>query len=194
MKLCRWTAPQLIFLDETASHERTGDRKYGWSRVGAEAGVNTLFKRSKRWSVLPAYTLDGYIAWKTYHGSINEILFNDFVRNDVLPQCTPAVLGGPRSVIVLDNAKIHHSAELRTMCEQAGVSLVYLPAYSPDYNPIETSFSVLKQWLKKHGHLAELYGSTQADFERFLNDAVLAQANRINHKKLFRSAGIHCKD
>ena len=107
--------------------------------------MNTLFKRSKRWLVLPAYTLDGYIAWKTYHSSINEILFNDFVRNNILPQYTPAVLGGPRSVIVLDNTKIHHSAELRTIYEQAGVSLVYLPTYSPDYNPIETSFSILKQ-------------------------------------------------
>lgn len=156
--------------------------------------MNTLFKRSKRWSVLPAYTVDGYITWKTYHGSINEAIFNDFVRNEVLPLCTPAVLVGPRSVIVLDNAKIHHSAELRTMCEQAGVTLAYLPAYSPDYNPIETSFAVLKQWLKKHGHLVEFYGSTQADFERFLNDAVLAQANKVNHKALFQSAGIHCDD
>ena len=163
-----------MFLDETASHERTGDRKYGWSRLGGEAGVNTLFKRSKRWSVLPAYTVDGYIAWTTHHGSINEALFNEFVRNKVLPQCTPAALGGPRSVIVLDNAKIHHSAELRTMCEQAGVTLVYLPPYSPDYNPIETLFAVLKQWLRKYSHLIKLYSAILADFERFLNDTVLA--------------------
>ena len=120
VKLCRWTAPQLIFLNETASHERTGDRKYGWSRLGDEAGVNTLFKRLKRWSV--SYTVDGCIAWKTYHGSINK------VRNEVLPQCTPAVPEGPRSVIILDNAKIHHSVELITMFEQAGVALAYLPA------------------------------------------------------------------
>ena len=79
--------------------------------------MNTLFKRSKRWSVLPAYTVDGYIAWKTYYGSVNMTLFNDFVRDEVLSQCTPAVLGGPCSVIVLDNVRIHHSAELRVMCE-----------------------------------------------------------------------------
>ena len=79
------------------------------------------------------------------------------------------------------------------MCEQAGISLVYLPAYSPNYNPIETSFAVLKQWLRKHGHLVELYGPTPVDFKRFLNDAVLAQANRVDHKKLFRSAGIYCE-
>ena len=63
-------------------------------------------------------------------------------------------------MIVLDNTKIHYSAELRMMCKQVGVSLIYLPTYSPDYNPIETSFAVLKQWLKKHGHLVKLYGST----------------------------------
>ena len=180
-----------MFLDETASHERTGDRKFGWSRLGAEVGVSTLFKRSKRWSVLPAYTVDSYIAWTTIHGSLTESLFNDFVRNKVLPLCTPAVLGGPRSVFVLDNAAIHHSQELVDMCEAAGVTLAYLPPYSPDYNPIETSFAILKGWLKRNGHLIDAYGPEPADFERFLNDAVRAQGDLADHGALFRAAGIY---
>lgn len=97
-----------------------------------------MFKRSKRWSVLPAYTVDGYIAWDVIHGSVTEEILNDFVRHKVLPQCTPTVLGDPRSVIVVDNASIHHNQELQDMCDIAGVILAYLPPYSPDYNPIET--------------------------------------------------------
>ena len=62
----------------------------------------------------------------------------------MLPQYTPTTLGGPRLVIILDNAKIHYLAELRTIYKQAGVTLVYLPPYLPDYNPIETSFTALK--------------------------------------------------
>ncbi len=94
--------------------------------------------------MLPAYTVDGYVAWEVYHGSVNERIFNDFVRYRVLPLCTPAALGGPRSVIILNNAKIHHSQELQDMCDSAGVTLAFLPAYSPDFNPIETSFAVSK--------------------------------------------------
>lgn len=62
---------------------------------------------------------------------------------------TPFADGGLRSILVLDNAKIHHSAELTEMCLDAGILLVYLPPYSCDYNPIETSFAVLKQYIKK---------------------------------------------
>ncbi len=76
------------------------------------------------------------------------------------------------------------------MCDSAGVTLAFLPAYSPDFNPIETSFAVLKAWLKKHGHLCEFYGDKPADFERFLRDAIRAQGDRSDPGKLFRKAGI----
>jgi transposase len=77
------------------------------------------------------------------------------------------------------------------MCDIAGVILAYLPPYSPDYNPIETSFTVLKRWLKANGHLVEYYGDRPADFERFLQDAIRAQGNRHDPGALFRKAGIY---
>lgn len=192
-RLIDWEPEQLIFMDESAAHERTGDRKYAWSPKGVDAGVNTLFKRSKRWSILPAYTINGYIVWKVHHGSITEAIFNDFVRYEVLPLCTPFVAGAPtpNSVLVLDNAKIHKSVELERMCLEAGVELAFLPPYSCDYNPIETSFAVLKQWIKKHGDTARYYGSSEESFERFLEDALQAQAGRTDPGALFRKAGIN---
>ena len=88
-------------------------------------------KRSKRWSILPAFTVDGYIAWEVHQGSITAEIFNDFVRNQVLPQTTAN--RGPRSVLVLDNASIHWNQELIQMCETANVTLARLPPYSPDF-------------------------------------------------------------
>ena len=184
-----WKAEQLVFLDESAAHERTGDRKFAWAPVGAPAGIYRAFKRSKRWSVLPAFTTEGYIAWKVHHGSITTSVFNDFVRTQVLPLCTPVAEAGPNSVIVLDN-EIHHSEELEEMCYEAGVELAYLPPYSPDYNPIETSFAVLKAWLKANSWRCQYYGPESQDFERFLKDAVYAQATRDNAGALFRASGI----
>jgi transposase len=72
-----------------------------------------------------------------------------------------------RSVVILDNCSIHHDEELRRMIidecgwlsallwhwiinKSTGARLVYLPPYSPGFNPIEKAFSTIKAWLKQH--------------------------------------------
>jgi hypothetical protein len=101
------TADQLIFVDESAANERTGDRKYGWAPVGITPHESRSFKRSERWSILPAYTADGFIAWDIKHGSYTADSFEDFIENKLLPLCNRFPL--PRSIIVMDNAPIHQS-------------------------------------------------------------------------------------
>ena len=54
----------------------------------------------------------------------------------------------PRSVLIIDNASIHKVAGIREMVEERGARLLYLPAYSPDFNPIELAFSTIKTWLR----------------------------------------------
>lgn len=44
----------------------------------------------------------------------------------------------------MDNARIHHGGRIQELCDAAGVRLIYLPPYSPDYNPIEIAFNVVK--------------------------------------------------
>ncbi len=56
------TAEQLVFVDESGSDDRTGDRQYGWSTSGARAIVRRWLSNRDRVSVLPAYTIEGYIA------------------------------------------------------------------------------------------------------------------------------------
>ena len=58
---------------------------------------------------------------------------------------------GVSSVLVLDNASVHHSAELQDCCNAAGVLLVFLPPYSPFWNPVEMVFSYVKGFLRRHG-------------------------------------------
>ena len=75
------------------------------------------------------------------------------------PQLNP--YPGKRSVVVLDNCSIHHDEEIRELVVEecgeisstallccAGARLVYLPPYSPDFNPIEEAFSAMKAWLR----------------------------------------------
>lgn len=53
----------------------------------------------------------------------------------------------PNSVLVVDNASIHKVAGIRELVEESGMRLLYLPPYSPNFNPIELAFSTIKGWL-----------------------------------------------
>jgi hypothetical protein len=83
------------------------DRKYGWAPIGVTPHVYQSIKRSERWSLLPVYTLDGFFTWDIIQGSYTTDLFNAFVEEKVLPFCNP--YPGPRSILIVDNAKIHHN-------------------------------------------------------------------------------------
>ena len=74
------------------------------------------------------------------------------------------------------------------MCETHGVRVLYLPPYSPDFNPIEEFFSVLKKWLKRH---YEAHALDEIPFERLLHTAVEACSNEAMARNHFRHAGIH---
>ena len=96
-----------MFVDESAANERTMDRKFGWAPLGLPACNIRPAKRSERWSILPAYSLDGYITYDIMHGSFNAELFHAFIENKVLPLCSP--YPSPKSVLIMDNTSIHRS-------------------------------------------------------------------------------------
>jgi hypothetical protein len=106
-RLSGWTADQLVFIDESAANERSADRKYGWAPIGQKAIQSVPLKHSERYSVLPAYTVDGYIAWIIHQGAVSGSIFNEFIHEYVLPLCNE--YPGPRSVLCMDNASIHRS-------------------------------------------------------------------------------------
>ena len=171
--ISRFTSDQLVFIDESASNERTADRRWGWSTRGDPCRVKQSCKRSKRWSILPAITINGYLAWEVYQDSFTTERFNRFIRQDLMPYMN--AYPGPRSVLIMDNASIHHSEELSELCARYGVILLYLPAYSPDMNPIEQSFAHLKAWMRKNQRLAGMMGGS---FRLFLEAAIRSMSQR----------------
>ena len=191
--LPKYRAEQLVFLDESAACERTADRKYGWAPLGETPGVISVLKRSKRWSILPALTVDGYLDWTIVQGSITKASYIQFIRDRVLPHCSPTASGLARSVLVMDNASIHKSPDLIDACRAAGVDIEYLPPYSPDFNPIETSFALLKAHLRRHTEDAQ-HAAISGQFGEFLNTAISAMfssydARKLYHKSRIRSMG-----
>lgn len=98
---------------------------------------------------MPAYTVEGYIASTTFEGTCIAQIFEDFIIDQVLLLCNE--YPNPRSVIVLDNASIYHKqrGNLEAVCLERGVMLRFLPLYSPDFNPIEESFTDLKAYIRR---------------------------------------------
>ena len=187
LQVGQYTPHQLVFLDESAASEKTCWRKRGWSLEGIRALAIRLIKRADRWSVLPAYCIEGILTYLIHQGSIDAERFAYFLRELVLPQCTP--FPGPKSVIIMDNCSAHHSPEVKRLCEEAGVRLLYLPPYSPDYNPIEEFFSILKAWMKKNAELAD-----KMPFEHFLHLAVDSCMGDQHSRNHFSHAGYKVDD
>ena len=78
-------------------------------------------------------------------GAVDRLVFEAFVERVLVPD--PA----PGQIVVLDNLSVHKSATARARIEAAGCQLVFLPTYSPDFNPIEHAFAKTKQALRRAG-------------------------------------------
>jgi transposase len=124
----------------------------------------------------------GYLDYTIWQGSITAKIFLAFVEEKVLPHCGqyPAA----RSVLVLDNAKIHKSRRVQELCDERSVLLRFLPPYSADFNPTEATFKDLKSWVKRPYQLSTDFD----DFSSFLEFAV-SQSCWSHAKEHFREAG-----
>lgn len=132
-----------MFLDE-CGFSLNLHRFYGWVLGGGRCVEEVPFCKGRNRSVVGAYSLPSpenptglWALWQKI-GAWNGFLFEAFLEEAVLPRVPKG------SVLVLDNARIHHGKGLVEMVEKAGCWLLYLPPYSPDYNPIELVWSWLK--------------------------------------------------
>jgi len=155
--------------------------------------------RAENLSLLPAFSIDGYIAMAVYRGGVNAELYEEFVRSQVLPKCTP--WPGPRSVIVMDNCKIHHetvfsmlnvfncqeTTNVKELIENAGCKCEFLPPYSPDFNPVEYTFSVIKQ------HFKQDYGITGDENITELAEKAIKVAKEVVTSEMAMNQFRHCR-
>jgi len=84
-------------------------------------------------------------------GNINLARFEQWVEAKLVPILGDYSIREPRSLVVFDNATIHHSDRIVNLIEETGARIVYLPPYSPDLNPIEIMFASYKLRLQKLG-------------------------------------------
>lgn len=118
---------------------------YGWGKQGEELIEEVASKRGKNLSVVGAFDSLGMICTRHQLGAMTRADFERFLARDLLPQLTPG------SVLVMDNASIHHGGKIARLIEKAGCRLLYLPPYSPDFNPIELAWAFVKRIIRRIG-------------------------------------------
>ena len=128
----------LVWLDESGCDDRNYRRKYGYCMRGIPPCDHRLLIRGTRYMALPILSVEGVHDVYIAEGNMNGDRFAKFVQDSLLPILMPLNCVNPRSVVVMDNASIHHVDEIADLIEtQAGAKLCYLPPYSPDLNPAE---------------------------------------------------------
>ena len=150
---CALYSPEMmVFLDETGCDNRDSMRKYGYALRGHRATARRLLCRGKRVSSVAAIDVNGVLCVKSTLETINGDFFCDFLERFLLPQLLPFDGINPKSVVLLDNASIHHVPRAISLIQSVGALVHFLPAYSPDLNPIEELFSKIKAVLKENDH------------------------------------------
>ena len=169
--MLQFTVNQLVFIDESLFKLQTGWRVMAYAPIGHPARWCDDIRRGRTHAVLPAYTIDGYLPCTGYRQGYYDLnAFMEWVVNHLLPHCN--AFPGPRSVICLDNCSTHVNLIIRQIIEARGCLIRYLPPYSPDYNPIELTFNMLKAWLKRYFRpLKRRFGE---NFETLLKHAIPA--------------------
>ena len=149
----------IVWLDETGSDRRNSIRAYGYGLRGLTPITHKLQVWGKRITAIGVMSMRGIEDAYIYEGSVNGDVFEHFVRTTLLPLLMSYNGVNTHSVVVMDNATIHHLQRAQDMILGVGALIRFLPAYSPDLNPIEEVFSKVKRYLKAND---TLYLATQS--------------------------------
>jgi len=132
----------LIFIDETWASTNMG-RRYGRAPKGERLRAGVPHGHWKTTTFVAGLRLSGLVAPMVLDGPINAITFQAYVDQVLVPELQTG------DVVIMDNLGSHKGSGVREAIEAAGAKLLYLPPYSPDFNPIEKAFSKLKALLRK---------------------------------------------
>lgn len=133
---------RLIFIDETGLNTKMA-RLRGRCRKGARLFASIPHGHWRTTTFVAGLRLGGLDAPMVIDGPMNGEAFVAYVEQVLVPAL------GPGDVVVMDNLGCHKNAGVRAAIEAAGAELRFLPAYSPDFNPIENAFAKLKALLRK---------------------------------------------
>jgi transposase len=153
-------AHQLVFLDECGSNIALTPR-YGWSPKGQRAIGTIPRNRKKNTTLIASLGWNGVGEAMICEGGTNTAIFEQYIEHLLAPTLTPG------QIVVLDNLSCHKGEKAQIAIEAKGCQLLFLPSYSPDFSPIEETFSKLKAVLRRIG------ARTQEKLQEAIGQALL---------------------
>lgn len=150
---------KLVYIDESGIDigicKDRGWGKKGKKLIGIKSG-----KYYQRTNIIAGLVNNKPIAPMVFNGSCDTLLFEVWVEKFLIEELKPG------QVVIMDNAAFHKSKRTRELIESVGCRLIFLPPYSPDFNPIEKFWANMKKWIKeKITQFGELYDVLVAFFE-----------------------------
>ena len=118
-------------------------RTHGRAPRGERLRMDVPFGHWNTTTFVAGLALRGMVAPFVLSGPINRTAFETYVERVLVPELRPG------DIVIMDNLSSHKSPKTRELIEAAAASLLFLPPYSPDFNPIENAFAKLKAMLRK---------------------------------------------
>ena len=135
-------ARSLVFVDEMGTNISLSPI-YGWAKKGERAHRSVPRNRGKNTTLLSSMSMEGMGPSLAVEGATNGEVFETYVERVLAPTLRKG------QVVVMDNLSAHKGERVRELIEGRGCELLYLPSYSPDFNPIEEAFSKIKGLIRK---------------------------------------------
>ncbi len=153
--------PQRIaWLDEVGvDNDDMAHRRRGRSVQGERAFDRGIRHNREHFSCVAAMTKDGVLCHSTVRGAMNSEQLHFFLAGSLLDDMKAA----GKDYLKIDNCSVHKSDAFLQLCADAGVTVLFLPPYSPWLNPIEAVFKCVKAFLHRHilAYLAQGHSSSQ---------------------------------
>jgi transposase len=135
-------ARSLVFVDEMGTNTSLSPL-YAWAPRGERASCSVPRNRGPNTTLLSSMTLEGMGTSLAVEGATNREVFETYVEQILAPTLRRG------QVVVMDNLTAHKGDRVKELIEERGCELIYLPPYSPDFNPIEEAFAKIKALVRK---------------------------------------------
>jgi transposase len=128
----------VVYFDESgfASHSH---RPHGWARRGRKVFGRISGNNRKGTNLIMAQRGSDWLAPMLFKASCTHLTVTTWVEKMLLPALRP------NSLVIMDNAPFHNKSKISKLLETAGHTMLALPRYSPDFNPIAQAFAILKR-------------------------------------------------
>ena len=131
----------LVYIDESGV-EMSDCKDRGWGKKNEKLVGKKSGKYYERTNIIAGYVSHKSIAPMIFNGSCTTKLFKTWVEEFLIKELQAG------QFVVMDNAAFHRSQKARDLIQSVGCKVIFLPPYSPDFNPIEKFWANMKRWIK----------------------------------------------